>query len=385
MLINTKFKEFIPPQLNLFRTLINLSSRTSLDMAKEWDQADPDEKLRKALVLHLALRNTSWLNSRFSADIIRRLEAWSTYNSIISKIAEAPEPSRIIVAQRLLGFKPTKQGVYMSSFVVSDVSIVYEGAKAEKVATERNSQGELIVSARWVDRLAKEEFRKRLHKQLRDIHTGLIRSGWTALYIFRPQVKPNELSEPVTHATTSDRGFKARLNATATAIKAFAPVCHLPEAGSQLTSLLRLWVRRLFDLLNPANGIFEEMSLISPHPNRSIFRGIWACARQYLLPPSNPQAMSQSFSVFFSMLVIGHSLVTHLQLEDLDSCVSKDSKLKPCSNIQTDACAKTSIEEEYSVRNQLVSFFNQDDANGLSMVTDMLKYVDMLGTLGDSC
>lgn len=331
-------------------------------MSQDWDRTHPTEKLRKTLILNICLEDMSWLNSRFTTSITNKLDAWGSYNHMIAKIVESPEPSQLTAAQRLFGFKPAGSGAYSQIFVISEGSIFSEPARENKVPTQQNQYGEYLMAARYIDKLVREVFRKRLYDQLCNIYTGLSSSGWTSVYVFKPHLRSRDALQPTTRVVTSDPQFKNRFNVAAAAIKSFSPVSHVPFVGEMRISLLQRWIRRLFDILYPANGTFEQVKLNDLGP---IVKGIWTCVRQYLVLP----ASGATSNALFPTLVVGHSIIMQLVMDE--GCAKHTGRFDPQSLV----CAEpTTPNDKPSIRNRLVSFYNWDDNNGLAMATYALRY-----------
>ncbi|KAH7339885.1 hypothetical protein B0J17DRAFT_657189 [Rhizoctonia solani] len=347
-----KLKPTVRKELNVYRVIRKGGSK--LVMINDWNQTVPEESLRKAWILHGILQDMGWLNSRFVGDVVARLNAWNSYNSIISKIVQALEPSKIIAAQHLFGFKPTSSEFYASPYcIVAEGSLVAESAHKYPFTTQRNSYNELLVPARWVDKIMKDELRRRLHDGLRKIYHGL-RSGWTSPLAFNPRViQTNKLSRPITRAISSDKGFKNRFNVVNLAIEAFAPVCHIPfEVKSSLANpgLVQLWVRRLFDTVYPFTGTFEEIPDSRVRKGQPKYPGVRACIQQYLVEAS-------SLSVDLSTYIIANSLSLQLKPHD----VSIDVRPSTCDN-------PSSSENQLLEKRMVDSFFDLEDPNGLTVV-----------------
>ncbi|EUC67701.1 hypothetical protein RSOL_557950, partial [Rhizoctonia solani AG-3 Rhs1AP] len=294
--------------------------------------------------------------------IIVRLNEWGNYNrhEIVSKILQASEPSKIVAAQRLFGFKPASSELYASPYyIVAEGSLVAESAHKYSFATQQNSYQELLVPARWVDKIMKDEFRARLHDRLRKVYSGLIRSGWTSSPVFNPRVvQPSELSKPITRAVT-DKGFKNRFNVVNVAIEAYAPVCHISfEAKSSLANpgLVQLWVRRLFDIVYPINGVFEEVPNARVRGGQQSYPGVRTCIEQYLAEATSP-------SVDLSTLVIVSSVSTQLgpNSDDMDVHPSCEISLGS-GNAPSEKC-------------MVDSFFNWADTDGLTVMVLGLRDV----------
>ncbi|KAG9098528.1 hypothetical protein FRC06_006288, partial [Ceratobasidium sp. 370] len=340
--------------LKLFQNI--RSEHLNLNMAKEWDENDPDEKLRKTLVFYEVLQDMNWLNSRDLGTLIPRLNAWGNYTTILSKIVEASEPSNLAAARRLFGFKPSSSGLYTSaSYIVADGSLLAQSAPKYATTTQRNPHNELLVPARWIDKIIKDEFRGYLHNRFHKIYAGLIRSGLTSLYVFKPHARNFHTSKPTSRATTSDSGFKTRLSITNFAIQAFAPVCHVPLAGKSSRtdpSLPHLWVRRLFDIIYPMTGVFEEFTPVTR--GQPSYLGAQTCIRQYLI-----EASSTDLSTF----VIANSLVTQLSAHTPD--------VHSILHTAPDVLPENRQLEKYMID----AFFNWEEVNGLTVVNFGLREI----------
>ncbi|KDN45554.1 hypothetical protein RSAG8_04878, partial [Rhizoctonia solani AG-8 WAC10335] len=346
----------IPPvprkALKLYQTIRKGGIKSS--MINDWNKMDPEESLRVALILHTLIQDTDWLNSRFVGDIIARLNEWNSYNrdEVISKILQASEPSKIVAAQRLFGFKPASLELYASPYyIVAEGSLIAESAHKYSFTTQRNSYHELLVPARWVDKVMKDEFRGRLHDRLRKIYFGLIRSGWTSSLAFNPRVvQSTTFSRPITRAVTSDKAFKNRFNVVNIAIEAFAPICQISfEVKSSPTNpgLVQLWVRRLFDIVYPITGMIEEIPKSRVRSGQPSYPGARTCIEQYLTEASSP-------SIDLSTLVITSSLSAQLG--------SNNAKIGPSCEISL------SSGDALSEKCMVDSFFNWGDTDGLTVV-----------------
>ncbi|KAG8760604.1 hypothetical protein FRC11_000178, partial [Ceratobasidium sp. 423] len=298
-----------------------LSNPPYLRMADEWKTDKPDDQLWRARILHSVLKDSSWLVSHFESGIMQHLDAWRDYLSILAPVIEAKEPSRLGAAQRLIGFKPlSTESLISSRMIVAEWSIIAAAVPAHKVPTQRNQYGELLVSASWVDRLVKSELVRPLKKQLFDIYLGLERSGLASLTRFTPLPAPTNIPHYITQAVTSDSKYSTRIRVTTTAIQAFSLTRRIPCAASSLTSsLLYRWVRRLFDVLYPSNGMMEEPNTISYRPDSLVIKSLQACIQELVQPSTLRVSMNTTNSApiepDFSTLVIGHSLILHFPLD----------------------------------------------------------------------
>ncbi|KAJ1304855.1 hypothetical protein OPQ81_005988 [Rhizoctonia solani] len=350
--IRSNVKPKLRKDLLLYHTI--QKGGLKLNMVNDWNQGDSEESLRKALILHNLLQDMGWLNSRLVGDVITQLSAWNSYNAILSKVIQAPEPSKLFAAQRLFGFKPASSELYASPYhIVAKGSLIAESAHKYPFTTQRNSFNELLVPARWVDKILKDELRGRFHDRLREIYLGLIRSGWTSSLPFNPRlVQLAKLSRSVTCATTSDKGFKNRFNVVNLAIEAFAPICNVPfDTKSSLAnpSIVQLWVRRLFDTVYPINGVFEEIPGSRSRRGQPSYPGARACIQQYAIEMSSP-------SVDLSTLVIVNSL-----LMQLGHCNAEIDAQRP-------SCDIPSISDDPPSEKSIVdAFFNWEDTNGLTV------------------
>ncbi|CAE6538243.1 unnamed protein product, partial [Rhizoctonia solani] len=335
--------------LKLYQT-IRKSGVKSI-MIDDWNKVDPEESVRVAWILHTLIQDTDWSTNRLLGGIIARLNEWGNYNrhEIVSKILQASEPSKIVAAQRLFGFKPASSELYASPYyIVAEGSLVAESAHKYSFTTQRNSYHELLVPARWVDKIMKDEFRARLHDRLRKIYSGLIRSGWTSSPAFNPQaVQPSGFSRPLVCAVT-DRAFKNRFNVVNVAIEALAPVCHIPfGAKSSLTDpgLVQLWVRRLFDVVYPITGVFEEIPDSRVCGGQPSYPGVRAFVQQYLIEaPFSCTDMS------------AHVIASSLSIQ-LGSPMAKYDAFRSTCDVSS------SSENERIVD----SFFNRENPSGLTV------------------
>ncbi|KAG9081032.1 hypothetical protein FRC07_014687 [Ceratobasidium sp. 392] len=345
--------------LNLFRNLTKGSSTPS--MLKDWNQKDPEEKLVKARILHDVLQNMDWLNNRNLNEILPCLGNWGTYNTILSKIAGSSEPSKLADARRLFAFKPSSSELYTSSrYIVADESLIAQCAPKYPVKLQRNSRQELLIPVQWVDKILKDQLRGYLNNRLRRIYSGLIRSGWTSLCHFKPSLRlTSAINRPVSRAMTSDDKFKTRLNVATNAIQAFAPVCHIPlEINSSRTdpSLIQLWVRRLFEIVYPITGTFEEIMPARVRQGQPSYPGVQSCIQQYLLNTSWAD---------LSMFIIANSIATQLrQLPHSDT--------GPLSLAVSGGLPDSQLLE----KNMIEAFFNREEAHGLTVVNFGLRCVE---------
>ncbi|KAG8734442.1 hypothetical protein FRC10_011711 [Ceratobasidium sp. 414] len=323
---------------------------------EDWDENEPEEKLRKALILHEVLRDMTWLSGRVLGAISPRLTAWESYNAIVSKIVEAAEPSNLLTARRLFGFKSPSPDLYISpSYIVAEGSLVAQYVANHQVKHQRNAYNELLVPARWVDKIIKDELRRFLNDRLHKIYFGLIRSGWTSLYDFKPRVRSSNVPSPISRATTSEDGFKNRLNMAIAAIRAFAPVCHVPLADKSShtdPSILHLWVRRLFDIIHPVTGVFEEFTPVAR--GQPSYLGAQACVRQFLIETS---------STDLSTFIIVNSLVTQL--------ASHDPDVHSILHTASDVFPEGRLLEKHMIS----AFFDWEEVNGLTVVNFGLREI----------
>ncbi|KAG9125027.1 hypothetical protein FRC07_009253, partial [Ceratobasidium sp. 392] len=338
----------------LFRSIKN--ERLTPNMIKDWDQKNPDERPVKALILHYLLQDMDWLNSRVLNAVLPRLNAWASYNTILSKITEASEPNKLAAARRLFGFKPSGLEVYTSpNYIVAEGSLIAQCAPKYSFVAQWNSYQELVVPARWIDKIIKDESRRYLNDRLRKIYSGLNRVGWTSLYVFKPNLRPADSPGPIVRATTSDRDFKDRLGMTAVALEAFAPVCRVPfETSSSYANptLLQLWVRRLFDIICPITGIFEEFTPTRARRGQPSYPGARACIRQFLAENSPAE---------LSSLIVVYSLARQLEPRE----PSLNSVLHPTP----DSPPVNVSPEELMID----AFFNWEDTSGLTTVNEGLR------------
>ncbi|KAG8778469.1 hypothetical protein FRC12_024973 [Ceratobasidium sp. 428] len=341
--------------LILFRNVKN--ERLTPNMLKDWNPKHPEERLMRALILHNLLHDMSWLNSRPALNtVLPRLNAWASYNTILSKIIEAPEPSKQAAARRLFGFKPSGSEIYTSSnYVVAEGSLIAQCAPRYSFTKQLNTHRELLVPALWIDKIVKDESRRYLNDKLRKIYSGLNLTGWTTLYEFKPSVRPIDSPRPVSRAATSDRGFRDRLGMTAVALEAFAPVCRVPfeTVSSHVNpSLLQLWVRRLFDVIYPITGIFEEFTPTRTRRGQPSYLGARACIRQFLIETSSEDLLS---------FVVANSLARQLELR----APNIESALHPTSD--------ATIVSPSSEKLMIDALYNWEIVDGLTTVNEGMR------------
>ncbi|KAJ1300871.1 hypothetical protein OPQ81_002509 [Rhizoctonia solani] len=352
-LVNKRRKEIL-----VTRAILNNS--LSLQMADEWKPEKLNDQVWVARILHLVLKDTTWMSGRLEPDITRHLASYFEYLSILAPVIEATEPSRLASAQRLLGFKPANTGsLIFSKMIVADWSIVVEVARRHKVPLQWNQYGELLISSTWVDRIIKAELTRLLKKQLLDVYIGLKRFGWTSPARFTPRPAITNSLRYVTQAVTSERKFASRIRVTTTAIQAFSPTRRiLCRVSSTTSSLLYRWLRRLFDALYPSNGMMEESDLILSQIDSPVVKSLQACVQELVQPSSIPIAMNTSSSALIgtpdiSTFIIGCSLSLHLPLGS--------------SLLLTDGVSEV-------VKN-LGTFFNWSAVDGLTKGTSALRSV----------
>ncbi|KAJ1301849.1 hypothetical protein OPQ81_009076 [Rhizoctonia solani] len=354
-------------ELQLFRDLLDRhpSIDWTLAESENWKQSDPDEKLRKIMLIHLALKDMSWLSSGSSFQCIqRRLNMWKTYISLIAPIIEAAEPSQLPAAQRLLAFRPSRPDLYINTqFIVSEESVVYECSKRERVPTQRSFSGDLLFPARWVDKLVKDGLRIPLDKCLRHIYYRLDLVGrgsfaGSELGTSTMVQLPSQESVPVSRG-----GYGKVLNTIMLGLSSISPVCHVPLGTTKTgkPSILELWIRRLFDFMYPGNGIIEEFDPTWVLNIQSIIRDLRTCIEQYLLSVDSDSTSSGAFS----SLVIIYSLF--LVLEDGSLGVESFRGMKSKSR-DTILFKELDDPDMYkpSMGDYLSSFINWRDLNGLT-------------------
>ncbi|KAG9121879.1 hypothetical protein FRC07_001976, partial [Ceratobasidium sp. 392] len=175
-------KAITQPQLALFRNI--LSKQLTLKTLDDWSQANFEEMPAKALALHNILQDMSRLSScDVSNTLPTLLKAWEDYNTILSKIIDAMEPSKLADARRLFGFKPSSPSLYVTShYIVAEDSWIAQCAPRNSSAVQRNSRQEFLILASWIDKTIKGELRRYLNDRLRKIYSELNFSGRTSLY-----------------------------------------------------------------------------------------------------------------------------------------------------------------------------------------------------------
>ncbi|CAE6483676.1 unnamed protein product, partial [Rhizoctonia solani] len=358
-------------ELQLFSNLVDHHKTVDSARASEWDQSDSEERLRKIMLLHLALSNMDWLPSRSSSNessFRDFLHAWKTYNYLIAPIFEAAEPSRLSMARRLLGFRPSRPDLYINThFIVSEESVIYEYSKRQRVPVQRSSNGDIIFPARWVDKLIRDGLRTPLDQRLRRFYDRIDRPGWAPT---TPRLnlseKPAKTLEPM---TTFYPGYHGRLHAILIALDLLAPICHTDLQGSQSInpSLLRLWTRRLFDIVYPGNGMIGEIdpTWVSIYP--SIMSGPKNCVEQYL---KRIDAES-TFNAKLSSLIIGHSLVMQLKTHSVGGEKLHLTKAK-FQGLKGDTQADVLDTHRTPLENTFNSIFDRSNTHGLTNTANII-------------
>ncbi|CAE6447127.1 unnamed protein product [Rhizoctonia solani] len=357
-------KKIIPvlrKELNLYQTIRKGDFKSIT--TEGWNTTDPEESLRRTLILHTLVQGIDWFSSQTVGDVMVHLKEWNSYicDDIITKLLQASEPSKLVAIQRLFGFKPANAELYASPYyIVAEGSLIAESGSVHKYSftTQRNSYNELLIPARWVDTIMKDDFRECLHDKLRKTYFGLIRSGWTSPVFFNPRVaNPAKLSRTIRRAVTSDKGFKTRFNVINQAIEAFAPVCRIPFQGEPSLAnpgIIQLWVRRIFDTIYPITGIFEEIPDSRARRGQPIYPGLRAFIQQCLTESSS------SFT-HISMLVITSSLSMQL-----------GSPITKFDVFHSTCDAPLGSENE---KRSIGSFFNWENTNGLTAAVLGLRNV----------
>ncbi|KAG8708007.1 hypothetical protein FRC11_006898 [Ceratobasidium sp. 423] len=337
-----------------------LDNSLHLRMVDDWKPDKTDDQLWRTRILHSVLKDKTWLNNRFEAHIMLYLNAWFDYVSTLAPIIEATDPSRLASAQRLLGFKRSSaESLLSSKMIVAEWSIIAVAARRHNAPTSYNQYGELLLNSSWVDILVKLELIRPLKKQLFEIYSGLKVSRWTSPLRFTPRPAPTRVSRIVTRATTSDENFTTRLKFTVAAIHAFSPTRRIPCRGSSPTSaLLTRWVRRLFDVLYPANGTIEESDFTSTQANSPFVESVRSCIRELLVPSSLGISMLPGNSTpigdpDFSTFVIGYSLALHLP----------------------GGLSSLTVDKAPKVADTLGAFFDWNNVDGLAAGTSALRKV----------
>ncbi|QRV93103.1 UvrD-like helicase carboxy-terminal domain protein [Ceratobasidium sp. AG-Ba] len=342
--------------LRFFLKVIEKNGKYSPDMVKDWDQKDPEQSLTKALISYSTLQDTIWANSRGLRTVIPRLATWKAFNTIVSKLAEAAEPSKMIAARRLFGFKSTNPDIFVTpNCIVAEGSILAQSSYQYSFKTQRNSNGELLIPASWVDRIIKEKFRGSLNDKIRGIYSGLVRSGLISPGVFKPHTLPVR-HERNTRAITSDKEFEGRLNISNQAIESFSPLCAVPFDATSTrdrTGLVELWVNHLFGVIYPMNGMVEEFTSIRTRPGQPTYPGVRACIKQYLV---------ESSSTDIWKFVVAYSLIMQLDTSNLDS----NKTLHSSSPFSSDRLSEKLI---------INSFFNWQEPRGLAVVKYGLREI----------
>ncbi|CAE6458150.1 unnamed protein product, partial [Rhizoctonia solani] len=133
------------------------------------------------------------------------------------------------------------------------------------------------------------------------------------------------------------------------------------------------WIRHLFGFVYPGNGVVGEIDTSSIFDSQLIMRSLQTCIAQYLVGiDSNPTSHTD-----LSSLVTGYSLATHLDAQDVavrNFRVTSTSTRNPASLKQLDD------PDMYkpSMKDQLSSFIDRSDANGLTEATERIRII--LGT-----
>ncbi|QRV78325.1 UvrD-like helicase carboxy-terminal domain protein [Ceratobasidium sp. AG-Ba] len=342
--------------LRFFLMVIEKNGSYSPDMVKDWDQADPEQSLTKALILYNTLLDMTWANSRELQTVIPRLATWKILNTIVSKLAEAAEPSKMIAARRLFGFKPISSDIFVTpNYIVAEGSLLAQSSYQYPFKTQRNSNGELLIPASWVDRIIKEKLRGSLNDRLRGIHFGLVRSSLISLSGFKPHTL-SVCHERNTRAITSDKEFEGRLNILNQAIESFSPLCAVPFDATSTRDrpgLVELWVDHLFGVIYPMSGMIEEFTSIRTRPGQPSYPGVRACIKQYLV---------ESSSTDIWKFVVAYSLVMQLDTSKLDSNKTLHSSI-PFSS------------DRLSEKLMINLFFNWQEPRGLVVVTHGLREI----------
>ncbi|CAE6472529.1 unnamed protein product [Rhizoctonia solani] len=357
-------------ELSLFYDLLDKHRFVDSTWADRWDQSDPDEKIRKIMLLHLSLNNMDRpIGHPLTLSPHSHLVVLKTYNSLIAPIIEVSEPSRLSAAQRLLGFKPTQPDLYINTqFIVSEESVICECSKQHRVPIQRSPYGDLLFPAIWVDKLVKDGLRGSLDRRLRLIYEQLNRSGRLSAI---SQLTTDRLQLPKL-TSTSHREYQSRFETISLAMSSISPICHVPLEGTQSgkSSVLQLWIQRLFDIMSPGSGSVEEMGLTHILDSQSIMRDVQTCIETYLRLIHSDATSNMDFS----SLVIAYSLATHFETRSLaagNSKVTIVTTRKLASLKQLD----DPVMYQPSMNDQLSSFFDWSDANGLTEATKRISII----------
>ncbi|CAE6533230.1 unnamed protein product [Rhizoctonia solani] len=359
-------------ELSLFGKLIDDHRLVNFTCADEWDQSEPDGKLRKIMLLHLSLNN---IDRPTGHSLVigsqPHLAAFRVYNSLIAPIIEVSEPSRLPEAQRLLGFKPAQPDLYINTqFIVSEESVIYESSKRHRVPIQNTAYGDTLFPAIWVDKLIKDGLREPLGRQLRRIFEQLNLSGRISV----PLQSTPHCFQPLEPTAESRRKYHDRLETVSLAMSSISPICHVSLEGPQnkSPSVLRLWVQRLFNILHLASGALGEVdfSRCRISNSQSVIRDLRTCIEQYLV-----QVYSDSFSnTEFSPLVIGYSLAAQIEAQNLTTESSK-SPNSTTRNVASLKQLEDPVMYQPSMWDQISSFFDWSDANGLTEVTRRISFI----------
>ncbi|EUC62639.1 hypothetical protein RSOL_424550, partial [Rhizoctonia solani AG-3 Rhs1AP] len=357
-------------ELSLFYRLLDRHRFVDTTWVDEWDPDNQDEKVRKIMLLHLSLDNLNRNIGHASTPSLRNhLAVLRTYNSFIAPIIEASNPSRLLAAQRLLAFKPAQSDLYINTqFIVSEESVIYECSKQHRVPIQRSTYGDLLFPAIWVDKLVKDGLREPLDRQLRLIYEKLYCSGQLSSIcrLITDRLQPPKL------ISASHIEYQSRLETISLAMSSISPICHIPLEGTQTgkSSILQLWIQRLFDIVNPGSGALEEIDLTQMLDSQSIMCDVQACIEAYMVPIHSEAASNMDFS----SLVIGYSLATHFKTQ---SSTTGRFKATTVAIPNSDSLKQHDDPPIYqpSINDQLSSFFDWSDPNGLTHATHIISTI----------
>ncbi|CAE6383945.1 unnamed protein product [Rhizoctonia solani] len=358
-------------ELSLFHDLLDNYQAVDWTWADKWDQSNPEERIRKAIILHLALSNMDWLVSQSSTndyELRSLLEAWKTYNALIAPIFEVADPSRLPIAQQLLGFRPSRPDLYINThFIVSEESVVYECSKQQRVPIQRNSHGDMLFPARWVDKLIRDGLGMPLDRRLRRFYDRLDPKNRNSLGTYT--LKSYNITVPSKSMSASYPGYLDRLRAVLIVLDLISPICHArldsPQSGKP--GPLQIWIRCLFDILYPGNGMIGDLELdsICTSSRQSLITGLRTCVKEFLKEIDS----STNSNIQFSSLIVGYSLAIRLVTHDLGTDMFKFTHL----NAHTSSAIAPPSMHSPLTGDLISSIFDSNDATGLTKAANVIR------------
>ncbi|EUC55350.1 UvrD-like helicase carboxy-terminal domain protein, putative [Rhizoctonia solani AG-3 Rhs1AP] len=358
-------------ELSLFHDLLDNYQAVDWTWADKWDQSNPEERIRKSIILHLALSNMDWLVSQSSTndyELRSLLEAWKTYNALIAPIFEVADPSRLPIAQQLLGFRPSRPDLYINThFIVSEESVVYECSKQQRVPIQRNSHGDMLFPARWVDKLIRDGLGMPLDRRLRRFYDRLDPKNRNSLGTYT--LKSYNITVPSKSMSASYPGYLDRLRAVLIVLDLISPICHArldsPQSGKP--GPLQIWIRCLFDILYPGNGMIGDLELdsICTSSRQSLITGLRTCVKEFLKEIDS----STNSNIQFSSLIVGYSLAIRLVTHDLGTDMFKFTHL----NAHTSSAIAPPSMHSPLTGDLISSIFDSNDATGLTKAANVIR------------